>query len=201
MIRSHFPPEGIWWSWVWPKDQNLAQAEGYFWVNKGFSGYVEPEWQNSRLEGSQMHGQSSPWDTCWTLRLHRRLKSLVWKFLKSRVKYLIVFWCLGNKESSREEAPKQNRQGMKSLEGVVNWLTGTFHLGHLLTLGASRGQKSRPDLWQKTIPVKQRSQQKFWLLGGWNNEIGDLRSLRYITDLVFKTFATFEAVWSRKIKN
>lgn len=36
--------------------------------------------------------------------------------------------------------------------------------------------------------------------GGWNSKIGDLRRLRYITDLPLKTFATFEAVW-RKIKN
>ena len=37
--------------------------------------------------------------------------------------------------------------------------------------------------------------------GGWNSKIGDLRRLRYITDLPLKTFATFEAVWRRKIKN
>ena len=68
-----------------------------------------------------MHGLFSPQDTCWIWRLHRWLKSL-------RVNYLIDLWGLGNKDSSRKEAPKLNRQRMKSLEGVVNWFTVTFHL-------------------------------------------------------------------------
>lgn len=36
---------------------------------------------------------------------------------------------------------------------------------------------------------------------GWKSKIGDLRRLRYITDLPLKTFATFKAVWRRKMKN